>query len=157
MPGPYLSDPDCDSVTERAADLEQHIKMVHEHDRKEKEADAKKLEAEAKKLSAETDKYRAETSRMEAAGGVTNPEAGSYAKKGERKAPMERPSMDEGVTEGDWSFFLAEWTRYLEATGLKDDGPGSVCHLWSACSEGLRRALHNDGAGSVTDVVALLA
>ena len=84
-------------------------------------------------------------------------EPSSEGQKGERKAPMEHRAIDEGVTEGDWSFFLAEWDRCSEAVGLKNDGPGAVRHLWSACSEGLRRALHNDGAREETNVEALLS
>ena len=38
---PYLTDPDCSTVTERSDDLKQHIAMVHNHDRLEKEADAR--------------------------------------------------------------------------------------------------------------------
>merc|ERR1712239_114631 len=121
------------------------------------ETSAKHLEAEAKKIAAETKKYEAETARLEAkrdgpSGGTT-----SVSSKGERKAPMEGPSVDEGVKEGDWSFFLAEWGRYTEAVGLSGDGPGAVRHLWSACSEGLRRALHNDGARDESDPKILLA
>merc|ERR1712239_82496 len=59
-------------------------------------------------------------------------------------------------TESDWSFFVAEWTRYSTAVGLDGDEPGAVCHLWAACSDGVRRALHNDGAQSETVVLQLL-
>merc|ERR1712082_217500 len=131
--------------------------MVHDHERVTLETSAKHLEAEAKKIAAETKKYEAETAMLEAerdgpSGGTT-----PASSKGERKAPMERPSVDEGVTEGDWSFFLAEWGLYMEAVGLSGDGPGAVRHLWSACSEGLRRALHNDGARDETDPKMLLS
>merc|ERR1712082_319554 len=129
--------------------------MVHDRNRIEAEAEARKLEAEAKKISAETKKFEAETARMTAEQG-DSAGSGPVGPKGERKAPMERPSIDEGVTEGDWSFFLAEWSRYVEAVGLSNDAPGAIRHLWSACSEGLRRALHNDGAREETVVKSLL-
>merc|ERR1712239_16030 len=131
--------------------------MVHDRARVDAEADVKRLETEAKKISAETKKFEAETARMAAENGETSSSQESGYAKGERKAPMERPSADEGVTEGDWSFFLAEWGRYTEALGLSGDGPGAVRHLWSACSEGLRRALHNDGARDESDPKILLA
>ena len=158
--GPYLTDPDCGTVTERSEDLRTHITMVHDQGRLDKEADAKKAEADAKKIMAEVKKYEAETARAVSEQDPSSsqvPRGPEGQPRGERKAPMERPSMDEGVTEGDWSFFLAEWERYVEAVGLKDDGPGAVRHLWSACSEGLRRALHNDGARDVIEVKVLLS
>ncbi len=43
------------------------------------------------------------------------------------------------------------------ATGLDGDAAGAIRHLWQACSEGLRRALHNDGAGTVATPEELLA
>ena len=106
--GPYLTDPDCGNVSERSEDLKQHIAMVHDRARVEAEAEAKRLEAEAKKISAETKKFEAETARMAAENGESYTNQDSVHHKGERKAPMERPSVDEGVTEGDWSYFLAE-------------------------------------------------
>merc|ERR1712082_187787 len=131
--------------------------MVHDRDRDDAEAAAKKLDAEAKKILAETKKYEAETARI-ATERETDQDAprSSGEPRGERKAPMERPSMDEGVMEGDWSFFLAEWERYCDAVGLRSDASGAVRHLWSACSESLRRALHNDGAREETSVTAVL-
>ena len=68
---------------------------------------------------------------------------------------MNRPVLEGGVTESDWSFFLAEWGRYSAATEIT--GPSAIRHLWQCCSESLRKALHNDGAESVTEVPALLA
>merc|ERR1712082_140601 len=131
--------------------------MVHDRDRDDAEAAAKKLDAEAKKILAETKKFEAETARMETERGTDQDVPRSSGEpRGERKAPMERPSMDEGVTEGDWSFFLAEWERYCDAVGFRSDASGAVRHLWSACSESLRRALHNDGAREETSVTALL-
>merc|ERR1712239_94607 len=79
--------------------------MVHNRARVDAEADAKRLEAEAKKISAETKKFEAETARMAAENGETSSSQESGYVPSQRKAPMERPSADEGVTEGDWSFF----------------------------------------------------
>ena len=42
--------------------------------------------------------------------------------RGERRAPMERPLIDEGITESYWSFFLAEWSCYKEATAITGEG-----------------------------------
>ena len=125
--GPYYTDPDCSSVTERSQDQKDHVTINHEHEKTMMEARAKEITAEAAKLTAEAEKLRAEG----AAGG-------GQAVKGERKAMMARPTVEENVTESDWSYFLAEWERYCDATGLKQDAQGAVCHLWQACSDGLR-------------------
>ena len=69
---------------------------------------------------------------------------------------MSRPTIEESISESDWSFFMAEWQRYVEATELKEDDEAAVRHLWQACSDSLRRALHNDGARSIKDVNVLL-
>ena len=68
---------------------------------------------------------------------------------------MTRPVIEEGVTEHDWSFFMAEWGRYVAATEI--EGEAAIRHLWQCCSEGLRKALHNDGAQGVSDVKVLHA
>ena len=148
--GVYYTDPECGNVSERSQDLRDHVAMAHEHQTKEIEAKAKQVEAEALKLKAEADKLRAEAEVSGASAVVAAPV------KGERKANMVQPTVEENVTESDWSYFLAEWERYCGATGLDQDPPGAVRHLWQACSDGLRRALHNDGARVVQDVDVLL-
>ena len=81
----------------------------------------------------------------------------NLSRKGEKKATMQRPMIEESVSESDWSFFLPEWDRYVEVTDLSDDEEAAVRHLWQACSDGLRRALHNDRARELWEVKELLA
>ena len=83
--GPYLSDPDCGNIPERAEDLRQHIVMVHDRDRLVKEAEARQMEAEAEKISAETRQYEAETARRETERGP----AGSTGPVGQKVSMME--------------------------------------------------------------------
>ena len=64
-----------------------------------------KLEAEAAKIRAEADRSR-------------DMGSGSSNNSGEKRAPMSRPVIEENSTESDCSFFLAEWGRYTEATGI---------------------------------------
>ena len=74
--------------------------------------------------------------------------------RGERRTPLVRPSVQEDMTETDWSFFAASWERYAQACRLE---PGEeVSHLWSACSDSLQKTLHNKGAGAEKDKVKLL-
>ena len=162
--GPFMTDPECETVTQRMEDLQAHIKMVHDHEKEtmtnktnETRAEAARVEAEAKKLAAEADRYRAESERLAAGNGSAAAPVGQRSEvKSERRAPMKCPVVEENCTESDWSFFVAEWNRYSSAVGLDGDEPGAVRHLWAACSDGLRRALHNDGAQSETVVMQLL-
>merc|ERR1712082_277551 len=137
--------------------------MVHDHEKEtlnnktnETKAEAARIEAEAKKLAAEADRYRAESERLAAGNGGAAAAGSRLDGHKERRAPMKCPVVEENCTESDWSFLVAEWTRYSTAVGLDGDEPGAVRHLWAACSDRLRRALHNDGAQSETAVLQLL-
>ena len=48
------------------------------------------------------------------------------------------------------------WERYAKATGLTEDSEAAVRHLWQACSDGLRRALYNEGAREIRSADELL-
>ena len=52
VPGPYWTDPDCNTVAERKQDLDSHVHMVHELAIEGTKAEASKLSAEAGKLKA---------------------------------------------------------------------------------------------------------
>ena len=145
-PTPFWSDPDCASVAERVAELQEHRIQAHTHAVDQENAAAARITAEAAKTAAEAEKLRAERNSTRESG----------SNRGEKKAMMARPTIEESVSESDWSFFTAEWDRYVEATDLTDDGEAAVRHLWQACSDGLRRALHNDGARDIRDVGILL-
>ena len=69
---------------------------------------------------------------------------------------MKCQTVEESCTESDRSFFTAEWGHYVAAVGLNSDEAKAVRHLWSACSDILRCALHNDGAQTETVSVNLL-
>ena len=116
---------------ERAADLKQHISMVHEFTRLEKEADVREKEADAKKITVDKKKHEAETARLESNCGVAATTWSSGEQRGQRRAPLQRPTIQEDCTESDWSFSLACWGRY--ALACKLHGGEVVSHLWSAC------------------------
>ena len=152
---------DTGTVQERLEDLQQHVKLVHNHAKELKnqktndtKAEAARVEAEAKKLQVEVEKYRTESGRLLAELGSTAGSATKVEQK-ERRAPMKCPTVEENFTKSDWSFFTAEWGRYVAAVGLDGDIAWAVRHLWAPCSDGLWRALHNDGAQSETVVANL--
>ena len=79
-----------------------------------KTAKAKKVEADAKKISAEAEKLRAESEVQRGSPGLVTGGGGSEdRKKGERKAPMPRPTVEENITESDWSFSRLNGTGSL--------------------------------------------
>ena len=86
--------------------------------------------------------------------GLTVTDDSSTARRGERRAPLTRPSVVDDCTESDWSFFKASWGRYVTACRLEETEV--TAHLWSACSESLQKALHNQGATSSTSEAELL-
>ena len=135
------------------AELNEHTYQAHTIKVDDKNVEATKVAAEARKLQAEAAKVTAEADRTRAERAVMR----GSAKHGDKKAKMSRPTVEESISESDWSFFVTEWDRYVTNTGLAEEEAGAVHHLWQACSHGLRRALHNDGARTVTRVADLMA
>ena len=110
------------------------------------EAEEKRYVAQASVLRAEAEKLRAErqTDQQES----TTPASGPKTEK------IPRPTIDQGVSEGDWGFFTAQWERYVKSTHIS--GETETQQLWAACSTQLQKALHNGGAGAVTVAATLL-
>ena len=147
-PRPFWTDPECSTVAERVSELKEHVYQAHTLVVDQENAAASRITAEAAKITAEAERLRVERSSAR---------TGESTTRGEKKATMVRLTIEESVSESDWSFFEAEWSRYVDATDLSEDEAGAVRHLWQACSDGLRRALHNDGARGITTVKELMA
>ena len=79
-------------MAERVAELQEHRYQAHTIVVDQENAAAARLTAEAAKTSAEADKIRAER--------TTTRESNSS--KGEKKASMARPTIEESVSESDW-------------------------------------------------------
>ena len=149
--GPYTTDPACKTLQEVKEDMADHIEQAHDAVSKQ---EVEKLKAEAELALAKSKEKEAEAKKVTAEkGGVS--EAGSDGhSRGERRAPLKRPEIEEDCTESDWSFFVASWDRYVKACKLNSSD--EISHLWSACSEALQKALHNQGAQGETDIKSLL-
>ena len=104
--GPFQTDEDCASVSERTAELKEHVYAVHKFQVDNKTAEAAKVTAEAAKVSAEASMLQAEAAKIVA---EKNPVARGSSDQGEKKATMSRPTVEESISESDWSFFIAEW------------------------------------------------
>ena len=126
--GPFQTDEDCATVAERTAELKEHSYQVHTFGVEQEQADAARVMAEAAKGTAEAAKITAEAEKVRAERtGVRQSDSQT-----EKKAVMQRPTIDEAVSESNWSFFEAEWCRYMVATGLDEDAVGAIRHLWQA-------------------------
>ena len=105
----YMTDEGIPTREEVKQDLKEHVKMAHELPLKHKEAAAEELRAEAEKIRAEAAKLVAERPDGHQGAGVSG--SGSTRAIVDKRAAIPRPSIDEGVTESDWSFFAAQWTH----------------------------------------------
>ena len=110
--------PDCYTTPEGLAtrelvqlDLREHVEMAHLLPIKALEAEEKKLVAQANLLNEEANRIRADRPQNQdppdTANAATRPNTSSGAKM--EKIP--HPTIEEGVSEGDWGFFVAQWQR----------------------------------------------
>ena len=90
---------------------------------------------EALRLHVET--FHRQDSAQQAAAGT-----GASAKV--EKLP--RPKLEEEISDSDWNYFCAEWTRYKRSVKLS--GQEIVDQLWATMSPDLKRQCHDHGAST---------
>ena len=66
--GPFETDPECSSVSERTTELKEHVYQVHTIQVERDTAEAAKVSAEASKIQAEAEKIKAEALVKKGAG-----------------------------------------------------------------------------------------
>ena len=145
MPSPWLTTEGIPTRAEVDEELREHVRMAHELILQHKKIEVEKIREEANKIRAEAEKNVSERPPGQVVPGQVVQSVARETK--EKRAVIPRPTVDEGITEGDWSFFVAQWARYKASTGLS--GEAEAQHMWAACSEVLQRSLHNAGAGSL--------
>ena len=144
--GPYMTPDDLATRAAVDEDMKNHVYAAHTLPMEMEKIAVSKMEMEAKKIEAEAAKILAEKAPQSDQGEHVS---GPSQQRGEKKASIPRPDIEEGITESDWSFFLASWNRYVTACKLE---PGEeISHLWSACSESVQKQLHNKGARNECD------
>lgn len=74
------------------------------------------------------------------------PQAAGTAAKVER---VRRPSISQGGTTEDWSYFLSRWEDYVKATKIA--GPDKVIQLLECCDDRLRKDITRAAGGSLTN------
>ena len=143
---PYITPEGISSRAEVSEELKEHVRMAHELALEAGKLEVSKLNAEAAKLQAEAEKIAAKRGGATGSGEVQARSEGRTSV--EKRAVIPRPQVEEGITESDWLFFVAQWARYKASTGLSE--ASETQHLWAACAESLQRSLHNAGAGRIT-------
>ena len=87
--GPFVTDEDCATVTERTNELKEHSYQAHTHGVEQEQAEAARVAAEAAKVSAEAAKISAEADRARAERTGTRHSDVQV----EKKAAMARPTI----------------------------------------------------------------
>ena len=65
---------------------------------------------------------------------------------GAKMEKLPRPKLEEEISDADWNYFCAEWTRYKRSVNLT--GQSIVDQLWATMTEGLKRQCHDHGAST---------
>ena len=156
-PQPYATPSNLQTRDEVAQDLKEHTFRAHELPLRAIEAGVKKIEAETMKIQAETARVIADRPAPQVVQASVSQSVGhqEVPRLQDRRDKIPRPTVDEGISQSDWNFFVSQWTRYVKGTGLTGDSV--VLHMWEACSDTLQRSLHHAGAGAEEDAEKLMA
>ena len=111
--------------------------------------EARKIETEFKKTEADTARLIAERDPQPVLQQTAQGLASSHKGFMDKRDAIPRPKIELNSTESDWSFFIAQWSRYT--MGMNMNPSQEIQHLWAACDDMLQRALHNGGGGKVVD------
>ena len=154
QPTPYVTPTGLRTREDVNEDLKQHVDTAHLLPIRLAEAESRKLEMEARKIEAEAARNISlrEPTQHVPQEVPTVPTARPFS---EKRDVLPRPHIELDVSESDWSFFAAQWARYVASTNLPTTS--QIHHLWAAADGPFQRALHNGGAGKITDPEALLA
>ena len=72
-----------------------------------------------------------------------------------KQEKLPRPTLETGISDADWSFFVSQWERYKRSTKIL--GQEAVDQLWACASEELSRQCHDAGVNKDTSEKDLLA
>ena len=74
---------------------------------------------------------------------------------GSKQERLPRPTLEAGISDADWSFFVSQWERYKRSTKIM--GQDAIDQLWACASEELSRQCHDAGVSKDTTEKDLLA
>ena len=144
-PGPYNTHVEFATRAEVTEDLRDHVKMVHE------------LPIRAQQV--QVGQYQAENERLCLTPQVSvddeiEPEHTQTSLRRSKLESIPRPKIQSSATRSDWGFFLAQWNRYVDGSGMSK--PQQINQLWAACSEELQHSLHHGNSSSITEPSLLI-
>ena len=70
---------------------------------------------------------------------------------GSKQERLPRPTLEAGISDADWSFFVSQWERYKRSTKIM--GQDAIDQLWACASEELSRQCHDPIFGTGMFVV----
>ena len=141
--GPYLSHPECTTRAEVSEDIKNHVEMVHSLPLKQQQVQVEQYKAKTERIKVQQNNQDddVDVESVSTASGST----ANHRKSRVRLDTIPRPKIQSNSTASDWSFFAAQWARYVDGSDMTD--LQQINQLWASCSEDLQRSLHN---GSVT-------
>ena len=106
-------------------------------------------------LAEENRRIEAETAKLLAEKGNTRDKDKDDRRFQQKRDSIPRPSIQENSTDSDWSFFEAQWKRYMLGSNMT--AAEEIQQMWAACSQSLQRQLHNGGGARAKTPTQLLA
>ena len=134
QPTPYVTHEENSTKAEVKDDLDSHVEMAHRIPIQANQNATKTKEAETAQIQARTKETEAETRRLLVERGTyvqntPDPIATPAAKFHKKRDSIPRPTIEEGSTETDFSFFQAQWSRYVANTNMTDSQ--QMHQLWA--------------------------
>ena len=156
--GPYVTHEENATKAEVKEDLESHVEMAHKIPLQQTQTNTKQVEASTQQIQAKTKETEAETRRLLIERGTDvqdAPVTESTAQRRfqEKRDSIPRPTIEENSTESDFSFFQAQWGRYVANTYMSENQ--QMHKLWAACSQSLQHQLHYGGSAKCTTITQL--
>ena len=156
---PYITHEENTKKEEVAEDINRHIKMAHELPLQSSQIQLQRQQNETQQIVARTKETEAETRRIVVERGTdVESEPGDVRNERpfqQKRDSIPRPSIQENSSESDFSFFTAQWVRYVKGSNMTEDQ--QLQQLWAACAQSLQRQLHNGGSGKLTTTTQLMA
>lgn len=159
-PTPYITHEDKTTKAEVKEDLDSHVEMAHRLPLQDRQNSTKDKEADTAQIHARTKEKEAETRRLMVEQGtdvqdLPSQKAQQPQKFQEKRDYIPHPTIEENSTETNFSFFMAQWTRYVANTHMTENQ--QVHQLWAACTNSLQKQLHYGGSAKCATVTQLMS
>ena len=144
--GPYVTHQECMTRAEVTEDLNSHVKMVHELPLQHKQVSVQQFQAETERLKL--------TPQNSVDDDISLDDDAPARPSRSKLETIPRPKISSNSTQSDWSFFVAQWARYVSGANLNSEQ--KLNQLWACCSLDLQRSLHDGNSASIKDPNVLM-